>query len=169
MVRSFALMCGLAALPVIAHAETQKSFSVATVIATGCSIATDASSQWGQIDLGTINGAVGGVASGNLLSSGVAGVRIMCTPGTNISVTADNGDHASAGARRLAHASDGGSFVPYTLYANGGGSPWTTQTIPLSFPIGTSQLNVPVRAEATVAAPSRGGAYSDTVRLTVTW
>lgn len=159
----------LASLPAATRAETQKSFTVAAVIATGCSVAADVSGHWGQINLGTVNGATGGAASANLLNSGITGLRLNCTPGTNVNVTADNGDHASSGARRLAHAVNASSFVPYTIYANNSSTPWTTQAIPVSFPVGTSLQNIPVRAEATVAAPTRAGAYSDTLRVTVTW
>jgi spore coat protein U-like protein len=155
--------------PAHVGAETSKSFSVTAVIATGCAVATDGAGHWGQINLGTVNGAIGGSASASLLNSGISDLRINCTPGTTVNVTADNGDHATGGARRLGHATDAASFVPYTLYANGSQTPWTSQSIGLSFPVGTSQRLLPVSAQATVPAATRAGTYSDTVRVTVSW
>jgi spore coat protein U-like protein len=161
------MVLGLAAPP--AGAETSKSFSVTAVIATGCSVVTDGAGHWGQINLGTVNGALGGTASASLLNSGLSDLRINCTPGTSVNVTADNGNHASGGTRRLEHTTQTGNFVSYTLYANGSQTPWTSQSIPLSFPVGTSQRLLPVSAQAIVPAATRAGAYADTVRVTVSW
>lgn len=170
MARHILLLPMMALLvPAAARAETQKSFTVSAIIATGCSVAADGAGHWGQINLGSVNGATGGFVSASLLNGGVSDLRINCTPGTSVNVTADNGDYASGGTRRLRHASESASFVPYALYANGSQTAWSSQAIGLSFPIGTSQRLLPVRAEATVPAATRAGSYSDTVRVTVSW
>ena len=168
MTRRIAIVA-LLAFPCVARAETQKSFTVGADIAAGCAVTADGSGYWGQINLGSINGATGGTTNANLLNSGVSGLNINCTPGTTVNVSADNGDHALAGTRRLVHATNAASFVSYALYANGSATPWTTQSIALIFPVGTSQKFLPVSAQAIVAAATRAGNYSDTVRVTVAW
>lgn len=152
-----------------AFAETQKNFTVSAVIATGCLIATNAGGRWGEISLGTVGGLASGTVEADLLNGAATGIQLDCTPGTSVNISADAGDHALAGIRQLAHSTVGSSLIAYQLFANGGTTPWTTQTVGLSFPVGTSQLQLPVKARATLAAPMRGGAYSDTVRVTVTW
>jgi spore coat protein U-like protein len=174
-VKNFAVIRGIFAgailmmLSTMLRAETQKSFTVSAVIANGCSIATNGGGRWGDIALGTVGGLASGTVQANLLNGAATGMQIDCTPGTSVNVAADAGDHAIAGVRQLAHATVGTSLISYQLFANGSATPWTTQTVPLSFPIGTSHLALPVTAKATLAAPMRGGAYSDTVRVTVTW
>lgn len=155
--------------PAAVQAETQKSFTISVVIATGCSITADGAGRWGDINLGTVGGLASGTVEADLLSGAVTGIQLDCTPGTSVSISADAGDHAVGGVRQLAHATVGASLISYQLFANGGATPWTTQTVGLSFPVGTSHALLPVSAKATLAAPMRGGAYSDTVRVTVTW
>ena len=165
----FALATLLAATAGAASAETQKSFSIAAVIATGCAVTTNGAGNWGDISLGTVGGLTMGTIQADLLSGVAAGIQLNCTPGTTVNITADNGNNAVAGVRQLVHASNATSLIPYLLYANGSASAWTTQAIPLSFAVGTSQQIFPVRAKATLSAPTRAGAYSDTVRVTVSW
>lgn len=164
MVAGLSALCGTAV-----RAETQKNFTVSAVIATGCSITANGAGRWGDISLGTVGGLATGTVEADLLSGVATGIQLDCTPGTSVSISADAGDHAVAGVRQLAHSTVGSSLIAYQLFANGSVTPWTTQTVGLSFPVGTSQKLLPVKAKATLAAPMRGGAYSDTVRVTVTW
>jgi spore coat protein U-like protein len=151
-----------------ATAETLKSFQVSAVVANGCSVTTSGgASSWGSIDLGTVSGITNGTVQASLLANGTAGIQIDCTPGMTASVTADTGlNPSSGGVRQLA---SGTSKVPYQLYANGSNTPWTTNAIALSFPVGTSHMSVPVVAKATLAGATKAGAYADTVRVTLTW
>jgi spore coat protein U-like protein len=151
-----------------ATAETLKSFQVSAVVANGCSVTTSGgASSWGSIDLGTVSGITNGTVQAGLLANGTAGIQIDCTPGMTASVTADTGlNPSSGGVRQLA---SGTSKVPYQLYANGSNTPWTTNAIALSFPVGTSHMSVPVVAKATLAGATKAGAYADTVRVTLTW
>jgi spore coat protein U-like protein len=158
-----------AAVAGTASAETQKSFSVAAVIATGCAITTAGGGTWGDISLGSVNGLTTGTIQADLLSGSASGIQLNCTPGTTVNITADNGNNAVASVRQLVYATNATSLIPYLLYANGSATAWTTQAIPLSFVVGTSQQIFPVRAKATLSGPTRAGAYSDTVRVTVSW
>ena len=152
-----------------AQAELTKSFQLSATIANGCSVATTSTGTWGDINLGSVSGITTGTASANLLSGGQAGMQLSCTPGLSVQVSADNGNQPVGGVRQLVHSVNSTSKVPYQLYANGSATPWTTQTITLSFPAGTSQQSLPVKATATLAAPTRAGNYSDTVHVTLSW
>ncbi|WBO23010.1 spore coat protein U domain-containing protein [Sphingomonas abietis] len=151
-----------------ATAETSKSFQVSAVIANGCSVTTTSSGTgtWGNIALGTVSGITTGTVQASLLSGSSAGIQIDCTPGMTANLTADTGNNAISGVRQLAN---GTARIPYLLYANGSSTAWTTQAVALSFPVGTSHMSVPVVAKATLSSPSTAGAYSDTVRVTLSW
>lgn len=153
-----------------ARAETTKTFQVTAVIASGCAVTTSASGgTWGNINLGTISGVSTSPVSASLVVGAATGVQVDCTPGLTANLTVDNGNQPLAGIRQMVHATNTASRVPYMLYANGSATAWTTQSIPLSFTVGASHQSLPVRAQATLSGPTLAGAYSDTVRVTMTW
>jgi len=149
------------------HAETTRSFVVDATIVNGCAV-TQSAGSWGKIDFGTVSGLKTGTIDADLLSSGVGGLRIECTPGTSVTMTADNGNNAAAGQRRLMQAGVT-TPVPYALFANGSTTPWTTQGIALSFPAGATKQTIPVKGRATLPGSLRAGRYVDTVRITLSW
>lgn len=152
-----------------ARAELTKSFQLSAVIANGCSVATTGTGTWGDIDLGSVSSVTSGSTSANLLSGGNTGMQVSCTPGLSVQVSADNGNQPAGGVRQMVNSTSSAAKVPYQLYANNSATPWTTQTITLSFPAGTSLQSLPVKATATLSAPTPAGAYSDTVRVTLSW
>lgn len=151
-----------------AASPVQQSFQVSASIATGCAVTANAGS-WGQINLGTVSGVASGTASGALVSAGGVGLVIDCTPGTALSISAGNGANPGAGTRQLALSTDSNARIPYKLYANGSATPWTSQSVPLAFPVGTSRLSLPISATATLPGVQRAGAYADTVQITLNW
>lgn len=161
-------LASLALLSVAARAETTKNFQISADITRGCIVAVNAAGQWGRIDFGTVSGVAQGTVDADLVSGAVSGIQIDCTPNTTANVTVDNGDHAANGTRQLALGANGPA-VPYQLFANGSNTPWTTQPVALSFPVGTSRRILPVRGRATLTRPMTAGAYTDTVRVTLTW
>jgi spore coat protein U-like protein len=142
---------------------------VSATIVKGCTIAATGAGQWGSIDFGTVNGMAQGTTDASLISTAGAGIQLECTPGTTISVSADNGTHASNGVRRLGLNGGTTATVSYQLFADGSTTPWTTQALSIAFPVGTSKRSLPVLGRATFARPMTAGAYSDTVRVTITW
>lgn len=164
-----AVLAALAVLP--ARAETAKPFTVGATIAQGCAVVTNSSGAgtFGNINLGTVSGLSAGTASGNLLSSSLTGVQLNCTPGVTASISADQGNQASGGMRRLVHTNQAGSLIPYQLYANNSATPWTNQSISVAFAAGVQSRTLPVQAIASLSGTTRGGDYSDTVRVTVSW
>ena len=175
VLRQSLALAALAALLVAgagsAVAETSKGFTVSATIAQGCAVTTNsgAGGTWGNIDLGTAAGMATGSVTANLVSSGVSGVQLACTPGVTATLTPDQGNQASAGVRRMVHASQSASMISYLIYANNSATPWAAQGLPMSFTSGTQNQTVPVRAVATLSATSPAGAYADTIRLTLSW
>jgi spore coat protein U-like protein len=150
-------------------AETGKSFQVSADIVKGCLVTVDGAGQWGRIDFGTVSGMAQGTVDADLLSGATSGIQIDCTPNTNASLTADNGDHASNGVRQMGLNGSNSPAIHYQLFADGSSTPWTTQAIPLAFPAGTSHRVLPVLGRATLNRPMAAGTYTDTVRVTLTW
>lgn len=161
-------LASLALLSAPARAETTKSFQVSADIVKGCIVAVNAAGQWGKIDFGSVSGVASGTVDADLLSGAIGGIQIDCTPDTTAYVTVDNGDHAANGTRQMSLGATAFA-VPYQLFADGGSTPWTTQSIAVSFPAGTSRKLLPVRGRATLTRPMAAGAYTDTVRVTLTW
>jgi spore coat protein U-like protein len=149
-----------------ATAETSKSFQVSAVIANGCAITSVSGSSWGNINLGTVQGVTTGTVQASLVSGGLAGLQIDCTPGMTANLSADTGLNGSGSQRQLAN---GTARIAYQLYANGSQTPWTSQSVALAFPVGTSRQLFPVVAKATLSGAMKAGAYADTVTVTVSW
>lgn len=158
---------GLLAPP--AHAETTKAFQVSADIVRGCVVAVNGSGQWGRIDFGTVSGVAQGTVDADLVGgAAVGGIQIDCTPNTTAYVAIDNGDHPANGLRQM--ALDGSAArIPYQLFADGGSTPWGSQSVTISFPPGTSRRLLPLRGQAMLTRPMKAGAYVDTVRVTLTW
>lgn len=150
-----------------AEAQTRADVRVSASIVAGCSVALDASGAWGRVDLGTVAGTETGAVEAELIAAGGAGLRLDCTPGVTASLSADAGEHALAGARRLAHGS--GATVPYDLFVDGAAAPWRDAAIPLTFAPGVQRRTLPIRARATLSGALPAGRYADTVRVTLTW
>lgn len=158
----------IALSPATAAAETTKSFQVSADIVRGCIVASNASGEWGKIDFGTVSGVTSGTVDANLLSGAVSGIQIDCTPNTTASLTVDNGDHAANGVRRMGLGTTAYA-IPYQLFADGSSTPWTTDAVAVSFSSGVSRKVLPIRGRAILTSPMAAGAYSDTVRVTLTW
>jgi len=160
------LSVGLA-VPAFAQ-DRRAAFRVSAVVAAGCTVSSDAAGSWGRIDMGSVAGVGGGTASGSLVSGGVAGIVVGCTPETSASLTADAGENAVAGQRRLRRAGGGGT-IAYQLRVGAGADAWNLQAIALAFPAGISRRTLPVSATTVLSGAVAAGAYSDTVRVTLTF
>lgn len=153
--------------PLAAHPQMTKAFQVGAQIVAGCVVAVDGGGRWGSIDFGTVSGADSGTVEADLLSGAATGLQIECTPNMTASISIDNGDHSAGGVRRMAHAA--GDTISYELFADGSTTPWTSQALPLSFSAGQTLRVLPIRGRAQLVPPMRGGVYSDTVRVTLSW
>lgn len=158
-----------AAVPIASRAETQRSFQVTAAIVKGCVVATNGSAQLGQIDFGTVAGTARGTTDAALLSGGTSGIAIECTPDTDVTITADLGEHAGGGVRRLGLNGGNTSLVAYQLYADGSSTAWTTQPLSLRFATGTTKRTLPITGRAQLTGSMAAGSYTDTVRVTVAW
>lgn len=163
------MVLGALSIPVIpAQAEMTRNFQVSADIVRGCVVAVNGSGPWGRIDFGVVSGVAQGSVEADLVGGAASGIQIDCTPSTTAYVAIDNGDNPANGLRQLALGGTG-SRIPYQLFADGGSTPWTNQSVAVSFPAGTSRRVVPVRGRATLTRPMAAGAYADTVRVTLTW
>lgn len=155
-----------AIVPVVVQAQTRADFSVSARIVNGCAVALDTGGVVGQIDFGTLPGTASQSVEADLLSSGGTGIAIECTPGATASVSADMGDHASGGERRMG---SGTNHIAYRLLLGSGPGEWATQPVTLSFPAGGSAQRLALRGRAILTGVHAAGRYSDTVRVTVSW
>ena len=78
------------------------------------------------------------------------------------------------GRARPLRMADGGNVLQMVgalagLFAGGSATPWTTQSIALSFASGTTRRTLPSRGVATLSGAMAAGVYSDTVRITLSW
>jgi spore coat protein U-like protein len=162
-------MAAIAAVPMASKAETSRSFQVTAAIVKGCVVATDASAQLGRIDFGTVPGTARGPTDATLLSGSTSGIAIECTPDTDVTITADLGEHASGGVRRLGLNGGNQDVVAYQLYADGSTTAWTTQALSLRFASGATSRTMPIVGRAQLTGAMAAGSYSDTVRVTVAW
>lgn len=156
----------VATMPVAVQAQTRADFSVSARIVNGCAVALDAGGVVGRIDFGALPGTASQSVEADLLSGGGTGIAIECTPGGTASVSADMGDHASGGERRM---SSGTNHIAYRLLLGGGPGEWGTQPVTLSFPAGGSAQRLAIRGRAMLTGAHVAGRYSDTVRVTVSW
>ncbi|WP_294189872.1 spore coat U domain-containing protein [uncultured Sphingomonas sp.] len=152
----------------VAHAETQLSFQVSAAIVKGCVVAASGASQLGRIDFGTVAGTTTGTLDAAMVSGGTGGIAIECTPDTDVTVTADMGENASGGTRRM-KLSGGTGFVAYQLFADGGSTAWTTQALAYRFATGATRRTLPIVGRAQLTGAMAAGSYADTVRVTIAW
>lgn len=160
---SGALVAGAAA------AETQRSFQVSAAIVKGCVVAANGASQLGRIDFGTVAGTARGTQDAAMTNGAASGIAIECTPDTDVTVSADMGENASAGLRRMRLGAAGTDFVAYQLFADGSSTAWTTQTLPLRFATGATKRTLPIIGRAQLTGALAAGSYADTVRVTIAW
>ena len=158
-----------AVVPRAGWAETQRSFQVSAVILKGCAVATDASRQLGRIDFGTVAGTTRGTIDAAMTSGTASGIAMECTPDTDVTITADLGEHASGGVRRMGLNGGNQSLVSYQLFADGSAAAWSTQPLSLRFTAGATTRMLPIVGRAQLDGAMAGGSYSDTVRVTIAW
>lgn len=160
------LSVAVAILAVPAHAQTHADFAVSARVVNGCAVSIDGGGALGRIDFGSLPGTASQSVEADLLSSSGAGIAIECTPGATANLSADMGDHAAGGERRLGH---GTNRIAYRLLVGSGATVWGSQSVALSFPVGGGTQRLAVKGRAILTGAHAAGHYTDTVRVTVTW
>lgn len=163
---SVAIAIPAAIVPAVVQAQTRADFSVSARIVNGCAVALDAGGVVGRIDFGTLPGTTNQSVEADLLSGGGTGIAIECTPGAAASVSADMGDHASGGERRMG---SGTNHIAYRLVLGNGPGELGTQPVAINFPAGGSTQRLALKGRAMLTGAHAAGRYSDTVRVTVSW
>jgi len=163
----------LVACAALAHDAAAQTFAVTAEVVPGCAFVGAPASA--HLDLGTLNYGVhpavhAGPLTASTIASGSAPVRLECTPGLELQVSVDAGEHGAGGQRRLG-LEGGGALVPYSLF--------TSAALDTPLPIGalvgievpaTGVLDLPIHGSLTL--PGLGlapGVYSDTLQVTLTW
>jgi spore coat protein U-like protein len=151
-----------------ASAELTKDVTVSADVVSGCRIATTASNSFGDADLGSYPGTSTATAEAVVVGAVGNGLKVQCTPGVQLNLSADGGDHAAGGQRYLAGPASS-TPIAYSLYANGSGTPWTNNSIPLAFTSISPVQTVPIVVRSTLPGNARAGTYTDAVRVTLSW
>ncbi len=172
MARCFAFIllapCLLSTVWSPACAELTRDVAVSADVVPGCRIATTGSGSVGNADFGTHPGTATTTLDAAVVGASGSGLRIECTPGITLSIAADSGAHAVGGRRHLAGPASS-TPVAYDLYANGGSTPWTSNTLSLGFTVASTIQTVPITARITLPGNARAGTYTDTIHVTLTW
>ncbi len=160
------LALAVATLAVPAQAQTHAEFTVSARVVNGCVVAVDGSGALGRIDFGTMPGTASESVEADLFSGSGAGIAIECTPGATANLSADMGEHATGGERRLGN---GMNRIGYRLLVGSTATVWGSQSVALSFPVGGGPQRLALKGRATLTGAHAAGLYTDTVRVTVTW
>ncbi|MDN7673542.1 spore coat U domain-containing protein [Burkholderia oklahomensis] len=151
------------------------------VLTTGCAVDTGGGSvsatNFGTLDFGTQPSGFTGQLASAAKGGGSTSTQVTCSPDvTSIQVTIDGGQNASKGAtvgtgtRALAN---GGSFVPYEVYADAGHSQQYVAGTPQSVSVPTpgSAFALPLFGvvNKTSSSALAAGTYTDVLNVTLGW
>jgi spore coat protein U-like protein len=164
-----------ALLAVAARAATQiptsPSFTISANVSAGCLVAGSPSQTsgvgFGLLNFGTHSALATGSASAALTAGSGSMAQVQCTPGANVIVTLDGGQHAVGSQRRMKYGSN--SYLPYSLYTSASQSTSLVPGVGVSVDA-SSAITLPVYGVATL--PGGGlpaGQYTDTVQVTFSW
>jgi spore coat protein U-like protein len=168
----FALVMIGAAMCRPAHAETTKNFNVAARVTAGClvdglGVAGDAG-DIGTLDFGTDSTFSTAVHNASLNAAQT--IRLRCTPGVNVTMAIDGGQHSASGGRNLQLAP--GQTIAYALC----GDAACTQPIAINAttviavtPSNSADIRLPVFGRLTLPGNLPPGTYRDELMVTLTW
>ena len=142
-----ALAAALAAAPSFA-AEKTSDMEVTLNVLNNCVLTAPAA-----LDFGTVTDITTASASGTAV--------VNCTLNTNYVLAIDMGDHAAAGSRRMANATDT-AFVPYYIDIDGAAGPATGTGTGVDQNHSLAGVLVP-------GGPVAAGSYADLVVVSLTY
>ncbi|PIJ48480.1 hypothetical protein BL250_15150 [Erwinia sp. OLTSP20] len=142
-------------------AQQSVSFKVSQKIVNGCQI-----TQIDPINFGTLT--IADMRKDRLLSTGE--LRIKCTPGVNLQILLDGGQHASTAQRRMA-TPDGKAYLLYNLYQDvARQKPWPVDSPYKPTVSDYANISVPLYAEMiTPANAPIAEKYSDVIGITISY
>jgi spore coat protein U-like protein len=131
----------------------QMTFQVSAEVVEGCAI-SGSTSQSG-IDFGTLDfGSHPSTASGQVsavASHGLGTFQLTCSPGTELSLSVDGGQHSESQVRNLKHAT-GSQKVAYQLYLDSNHGTPLLPSMPVVIPVPESgQLAIPIYGSLTLS------------------
>ncbi|MGE0706037.1 MAG: spore coat U domain-containing protein [Vicinamibacterales bacterium] len=166
----------LAFVAVLAFAQPDalgaQSFTVTAEVVEGCALVGSGQASgidFGVLDFGTYPAVQTGPVTASVSAPGGGSVQLECTPGLELQVAVDGGQHLTGSQRRLGDGD--GSFVPYSLFSTPGhDTPIpVTGNIPVTVP-GTGFVDLPIYGLAVLPGTSAmPGGYGDSVQITLSW
>lgn len=157
-----------------ARAETSATFDVNAAIVPGCLVDGLGSSgnagPIGTLDFGTDSSLSTAAHSASTTSNQM--IRLRCTPGVNLVMSIDGGNHAAAGSRNLQLGANNAARVAYRICSD------AACTQPIAIGGSTSRLidaasandiRLPIHAALNLPGGLPPGSYTDTLTVTLTW
>lgn len=139
-------------------AAPRADMQVSAEVVGGCEVAAG---QWGALDYGTRAALDTEPVAASLSST----VQIRCTPGMQLSMQVDGGQHG-----RQLQRDGGGERIPYQLFSDAARG--VLLPIDQSVPVplgGAGVVTLPIHAELSVPAHSPAGMYSDVLQVQLIW
>lgn len=169
------VLLSLSSLPILAWAQNPSSnFQVSATIQHGCIVdglgnSGDAGNI-AELDFGTDSAlsTTTHVASATATQS----ITLRCTPGVNLGMTIDGGEHAQGGSRHLQLGSNATQRLQYHLYRDAGFTQPIDINASLGIAITSANMNnviLPVYGRLTLPGNRQTGTYTDTLLVTLTW
>ncbi|WP_221937255.1 spore coat U domain-containing protein [Novosphingobium aerophilum] len=163
-----------AMLPAAARADTTAQFAVTANITAGCLVDGLGSSGnaglVGRLDFGVDS--TFSRATRTATSTATQAIRLRCTPGVNLTMTVNGGNHAASGMRNLQRGTDASARISYALCRDAG----CTQPIAIggapAVPVtGTNSEDVrlPIYGSLTLSGTLPPGTYTDSLIVTLSW
>ncbi|WP_456154846.1 Csu type fimbrial protein [Tatumella citrea] len=174
MNRTIAFMVLFLSLVTGATADTTtSSFTVSSVITSGCALGTDSNdtvTDFGAIDFGSMSSIAGNVDVAS--TPGAGSVIVTCTPGMSVSIALDYGLHGGSASERYLENSTTEATLGYQLYQDAAHSlVWGTDALAYSvasFPDTTQTYTIYGRLFPVTGLPA-SGTYTDTITVTLTY
>lgn len=172
--RTIVLVVLFSVLPVVATADTTtSSFTVSSVITSGCALGTDSNdtvTNFGSMDFGSMSSIAGNVDVAS--TPGAGSVIVTCTPGMSVSIALDYGLHGGSSTERYLKNSATEATLGYQLYQDAAHSTvWGTDALAYSvasFPDTPQTYTIYGRLFPVTGLPA-SGTYTDTVTVTLTY
>lgn len=165
----------LSSLPTLAWAQNPSSnFQVSATIEHGCIVdglgnSGDAGNI-AELDFGTDSAlsTTTHVASASTSQS----ITLRCTPGVDLGMTIDGGEHAQGGSRHLQLGNNSAQRLQYHLYRDASFTQPIGINASLGITITSANMNnviLPIYGRLTLPGTRQTGTYTDTLLVTLTW
>lgn len=156
------------------RAETSRSFGVSATIQAGCAVdglgTSGNAGTLGTLDFGTHPSVAIRTVQTSL--TGSQAIRLRCTPGVALTMTADGGQHQESGSRHLQRAGNPADRLSYILCTDTGCGQTIGINQSLAVSVTSANMNdvrLPIAGQVTLPGSGTVGTFTDTVTVTLSW